>query len=276
MADGVPSGVGMTAIGVAYLRALESRRVDPWFEDPLAAAACEAAGWPLPEDGADLELPGAWGPMPRWISLRTRFLDEVVLDAVGGGVDQVVVLAAGLDARAFRLDLPAGTGWWELDLPEMVSFKESAARAAGLEPRCERRTLVADVLGGWPVALEGAGWSPERPTCWLVEGLLVYLERDDAELLVGRVGELSPPGSRLAIVSSSESRVRDRSGEAATDAIVGLWRSGVPDDVTTWLGGHGWTAHDVDPVELTARYGRPGWVDADTVGAPKLVDARRR
>jgi methyltransferase (TIGR00027 family) len=135
---------------------------------------------------------------------------------------------------------------------------------------------VADVLGDWPVDLEGAGWSPERPTCWLVEGLLVYLERDDAELLVGRIGELSPPGSRLAIVSSSESRVRDRSDEAETDAIVGLWRSGVPDDVTTWLAGHGWTAHDADPVELTTRYGRPGWVDADTVGAPKLVDARRR
>ncbi len=274
MADEVPTGVGMTAIGVAYLRALESRRDDPWFEDPLATAACAAAGWGAP-DGGDVELPGSWARMPQWISLRTRFLDEVVLDAVADGVEQVVVLAAGLDARAFRLDLPPTTRWWELDLPEMVAFKESAVDDAGLVPRCDRRVVVTDVLDDWPSLLVDDGWSPARPTCWLVEGLLVYLEQQDVESLVALLGRRSAPGSRLAVASSSAGRVQARREEGEVAAVVELWRSGVPDDVVGWLGGHGWDATEGDPVALASRWGRPGWVGEDATGAPTLVDARR-
>ncbi|HEY2427576.1 MAG TPA: SAM-dependent methyltransferase, partial [Acidimicrobiales bacterium] len=111
---GLPAGVGRTAIGVAALRAAESERSDRLFADPYAARFVAAAEW----------VPGATSPaLAVWVAIRTRFLDELVLDATSGKCRQVVLLGAGLDTRAFRLDWPAGVRVFEVDVPDVLDFK---------------------------------------------------------------------------------------------------------------------------------------------------------
>jgi methyltransferase (TIGR00027 family) len=125
-----PQGVGMTAVGVAYLRALETTRPDRLFADPLAGEFVKASGW-TPPDGtedhlADLsgDVRSFWGTIAQSAIVRTRFLDDFVIDACAAGVRQFVILGAGLDARAFRLDWPSGVRLFELDVDEVIAFKE--------------------------------------------------------------------------------------------------------------------------------------------------------
>ncbi|MEV4259539.1 SAM-dependent methyltransferase, partial [Spirillospora sp. NPDC049652] len=140
--DELAQGVGRTALGVARMRAAEHRRPDRLFTDPFAAAFA-AAGPPAP--------PGRDGPMRDLLILqvivRTRFYDDYLRAAADAGIRQVVLLAAGLDTRAFRLDWPAGTRLFEVDLPDVLAFK--AATLADAEPRCERAAVAADLREEW-------------------------------------------------------------------------------------------------------------------------------
>ncbi len=171
--------MSQTAVGVAAIRALESARVDRLFDDRLAAKFVAASGRPLAERrqaaAADGRAPQYWNAIQIWVVIRTRFLDDFLADACAEGCRQVVLLGAGLDARAFRLDLPAGVRFFELDLPGVLEFKQRVVDATGARPNGARSVVPCDLSEDWPTALAAAGYRPEVRSAWIAEGLLVYL-----------------------------------------------------------------------------------------------------
>ncbi|WP_246258381.1 class I SAM-dependent methyltransferase [Amycolatopsis anabasis] len=281
----VPDGVGLTAIGVAAMRAQESQRPDRLFDDPLAARFLEAAGWPLPPAElaeAERDVPPHWRLLLRSIPIRTRFLDEYVHAAVDAGCRQLVLLGAGLDTRAFRLAWPPGSRVFEVDLPPMLDFKREVLARAGAAPACERIPVPADLTADWPAALIRAGLDTAAATAWIAEGLLMYFSAEQNEQLLGRVAELSAPGSRLALTTLSQDRLDELNqrldqGEVPGAEVMRMWRSGAPADPVSWLAGHGWRAELFDPAERAATYGRPGLFDGlgREPGARALISAVR-
>ncbi|MFJ7250087.1 SAM-dependent methyltransferase [Kitasatospora sp. NPDC098652] len=246
------SPVSRTALPVVLVRAHESTRPEPLFTDPYAARFAEAAGLPaeLPERARREGLAAA---LAVHIVLRTRYYDDRLLAA---GTEQVVLLAAGLDARAYRLDWPGGTRLWELDLPPVLEFKEQVLDAADAVPSCRREVLPGDLLDpGWPRRLVAAGFDPQLPTAWLAEGLLVYLSAEQAAGLLTAVGSLSAPGSRLLM-----ERGRDVSRgpeDPALAHVTELWQGGLGPETDQWLNAHGWQARTTSLAEVGAAYGRP-------------------
>ncbi|WP_410675793.1 SAM-dependent methyltransferase [Amycolatopsis sp. cmx-4-68] len=266
MTESLPA-VSRTAVGVAALRAYESSRPDRLFDDPYAAAFAEAGRSLLPGTGRDSAQAGLGALVYPQIVVRTRFYDDYLLDA---GCAQVVLLAAGLDARAFRLAWPPRTRVFELDLPEVLAFKDDVLAAQGAAPACERVVVRADLREDWATALRAAGFDPAAPTAWLAEGLLIYLSYEDAERLLTTVGELSAPGSRLSFEhrlhtgpGSFVSRARAAEGG---EHVTGLWRGGLGTTAPEWLAAHGWQPSAVTRAELAARYGRPSEDDATADG----------
>jgi methyltransferase (TIGR00027 family) len=290
--DGEPVGVGRTAIGVAFVRAGESRRPDALFHDPYAWRFVDAQSWRPPEslpDAAD-ERRRFWMTVLEGTVIRTRFLDEYAEAAARAGCGQVVILGAGLDARAYRLDWPAGVRLFEVDTADVLGFKDRVL--AGEPARCTRVPVVADLRDDWPAALTAAGFRADEPTAWIAEGLLIYLTDAENDVLMARLGALSAPGSRLGLTLSGRKagdpvvpRTDDpadvtdqpRSGGdpgSPTVTVVGMWRSDGPADPATWLAGHGWDATVYLTGERAEAYGRP--MTAETHRPRHLVDAVRR
>jgi methyltransferase (TIGR00027 family) len=275
MPDDAPTGVGTTALGVAGARALESQREDRLFEDPLAGAFLAAAGWQRP-DPADLEAGrrGRLGAMAAWVVTRTRFLDDLLLDAAGDGVRQVVLLGAGLDSRAFRLPWPDGTRLFELDHPEMLAFKQRVVDEEGARPTAERITIPVDLREDWVGALRKAGFDDRAPSAWVVEGLLVYLDEEAVDRVMREITSLSAPGSRMGLTASSKGSI-DSWRETVGEEISALWISAMPTDPAAWLDGYGWTAHAYDSRDRMRAYGRPAPDRAEGETPTWLIDARR-
>ncbi len=267
--------VGVTGVGVAAIRAAESARGDRLFDDPFAARFVDAAAWPPP--GRDHTVrPG----LSAWIAVRTRFLDEVVLGACAQGCRQVVILGAGLDARAFRLPWPAGTRVWELDLAAVLDFKEDVVRSSGWTPTCRRAALRVDLTGSWGATLLEAGLRPDLPVTWLAEGLLVYLADDACNRMVRTAAELSMPGSRLGVTVASPERLAswrraNPERRARRKDYVALWRSTSPRDPVRWLASHGWRGRLYGPAERSSVYGREPTDVADEMLGAGLIDAIR-
>jgi methyltransferase (TIGR00027 family) len=132
------------------------------------------------------------------MAVRTRFYDRFFVDATRSGIRQAVILAAGLDARAYRLPWPQGTVLYEVDLPEVIEFKTSTLAALGAEPTVERRTVAVDLRDDWPAALQDAGFEPQSPSAWSAEGLVVYLPPEAQDALFGNITALSAPKSQVA------------------------------------------------------------------------------
>lgn len=193
----VTRSVGATALAVAAARAAEAERPDPLVVDPYARALVDAAGpgVPLPR-GAD-EGGVGWRALVDMMAIRTRVLDAALLAAASDGVRQVVVPAAGLDARSYRLAWPDGTTVYEIDQPEVLAHKQRVLGATA--PRARQVAVPCDLRDDWPDALRGSGFDPGRPTAWLVEGLLPYLPPEAEADLLARVDELSAPDSRVAL-----------------------------------------------------------------------------
>ncbi|MFJ5230838.1 SAM-dependent methyltransferase [Kitasatospora sp. NPDC088391] len=239
-----------TALAVARVRAYESARPDPLFIDPYALAFIAAAG-------AERPTGGPTGPFARRLVahgiLRTRYYDDRLLAA---GAEQVVLLAAGLDVRAHRLAWPDGTRLFELDLPPVLAFKERVLAEQDARARCARTVVPADLTDpAWPDRLVAAGFDPGRPTAWLAEGLLVYLEADRAAELLTTVGRLSAPGSRLLLEQG-----RDVTGTPVEEGLTGmtdLWRGGLGPGTGDWLDAHGWTTAFTALADLADSLGRP-------------------
>lgn len=197
------SSVGATATSVAASRALASRGPDPLIEDPYAATLVHAVGLPhfveVAEGRLDVDDPlFSARQMCEHIAVRTRFFDRLFIDACAAGIRQAVILASGLDTRAYRLDWPAGTVVFEIDQPAVIDFKTQVLTEAGATPAAERRTIGVDLRDDWPRALRDGGFDPGQPTAWIAEGLLIYLPPDAQDRLLDAVTGLSAPGSRLA------------------------------------------------------------------------------
>ena len=147
MDDGqVLPAVGVTAVGVTALRAAETRRPERLFADRFAAAFVRAAGR-IDHPPSDARSARRRTSLAAWVVVRTRFLDDLVLDACARGCRQVVILGAGFDAAAFRLAWPDKLRVFEVDLPEVLELKEQVVRAEGWTPSCERIAVPATFRG---------------------------------------------------------------------------------------------------------------------------------
>jgi methyltransferase (TIGR00027 family) len=184
--------LGLTSRWVAAARALESERPDRLFHDPWAR---RLAG---PEGFAVLtEMARATGTTDTaYLAIRTRFLDDFAEHAAST-LKQVVILAAGMDARAFRLAWPIDTRLFEVERASVLEVKESILRTCAAEPRCERHVLPIDLTEAWEHALVASGFRADTPALFLLEGLTPYLEREPLEALLARLSALAAPGSQL-------------------------------------------------------------------------------
>ncbi|GAA1957418.1 SAM-dependent methyltransferase [Amycolatopsis minnesotensis] len=254
-----PGGVGWTALGVAAARALESARADRLFDDPYAASF---VGDPAAFRDADGQSRAVFDRLGDYLALRTRFFDTWLRDVCAAGCRQVVLVASGLDTRAFRLSWPPGTRLFEMDTVEVLAYKDSLLAAP---PACERSAIGVDLRTDWSPELTRRGFRPDEPTAWLVEGLLVYLTEAENDLLLSRIGALSAPGSALAVEYVTRTRlVTDevRDALAATEdgfvhRLSTLWRNTASESPARWLDAHGWHATGHRLEDLAASCARP-------------------
>ncbi|MEU8543965.1 class I SAM-dependent methyltransferase [Streptomyces sp. NPDC048717] len=268
-AEGVDGGVGLTALLVAAARAIETHRHDSLARDVHAEhfvrAAPACADWPVrieqvPE-GDDDPL---WGRFARYFGLRTRVLDDFVLGSVHGGVRQVVLLGAGLDTRAFRLDLPSDCVVFEVDRAGVLAFKQRVLTDLAAAPRTRRVPVPVDLRGDWATALTSIGFDPAVPSVWLAEGLLFYLPSPAETYLVDTVDRLTTGGSALAFEAKLEKDLlayRDSSIYVATrDRIgidlLGLFDLGPRPDSAGHLTAKGWSTVMRTPFDFARRHGR--------------------
>ncbi|ORB66835.1 SAM-dependent methyltransferase [Mycolicibacterium tusciae] len=266
------SSVGTTATMVAAARAVASRDADPLFDDPYAAALVRAVGLDfftkladgeveLPDDGE----PGGPAFLATSIAVRTRFFDDFFAEAGAAGIRQAVILASGLDSRAYRLSWSDGTVVYEIDQPQVIEFKSATMESIGATPAAEQRTVGIDLREDWPKALRASGFDPHQPTAWSAEGLLVYLPPDAQDRLFDDITALSARGSRLATeyhpdaaasIGARLKDMKDRWGDAPDMDITKLFYDGERNGVVEYLGEHGWNVSARRRPEVFAGYGR--------------------
>jgi methyltransferase (TIGR00027 family) len=267
------SSVGTTATMVAAARAIGSREDDPLFDDPYAAPLVRAVGldfFTRLVDG-EVELPETADPagpafIATSIAVRTRFFDDFFTAAGQAGIRQAVILASGLDARAYRLPWPDGTVVYEIDQPKVIDFKTTTLASIGATPSAERRTVGIDLREDWPKALRDSGFDPSQRTAWSAEGLLVYLPPDAQDRLFDDITALSAPGSRLATeyhpdaAASIGARTRELSSQWNQPGfdfdISKLFYEGERSHVVDYLADHGWQVSARQRPEVFADYGR--------------------
>lgn len=201
------SSVGATATMVAAARAIATKALPHLINDPFAEPLVRAVGMDFFIKFLDGEidindLPDSSAvrmeTLVAGMAVRTKFFDEFFLDAAHNSVQQAVILAAGLDSRAYRLDWPDGTVVYELDQPDVIRFKTQTLTDIGAQPTATHHTVPIDLRDDWPAALRAAGFDSSKPTAWSAEGLLIYLPSDAQDKLFDTITELSAPGSRLA------------------------------------------------------------------------------
>jgi methyltransferase (TIGR00027 family) len=274
--EGTPEGVGETAIGAAMMRARESARVGGLFQDPYAAAFVAAAP-PVFEKGPsthdDPTLAALEAAFEEAVVVRTRFYDDFVRAASADRCHQIVVLGAGLDTRAFRLEWPASTRLFELDLPDVLAFKQRVLSKERAESRCTRITVEVDLEEDWSTDVIAAGFESSACTAWIAEGLLPYLSDHDAERLLVAVSELSSTGSRLALDHAADDSLLSQARAIPTmDEITAMWKNGLRETAAGWLRQHTWQVETLDEQALAAKYGRqsPSGSDAGFLTATRL------
>lgn len=266
------SSVGATATMVAAARALASREPDPLLDDRFAEPLVRAVGHPFFTRMLDGQIPLDNDDAPMTVqqrreqmTVRTRFFDDFFRAATAAGTRQAVILAAGLDARAYRLSWPAGTVVFEVDQPEVISFKTDTLAQIGAEPTAERRTVAIDLRDDWPAALRDSGFDTTSPTAWIAEGLLPYLPPETQDRLLDNITALSAPGSRLATENITDMSVFT---DERARALRSNWRQhGLDIDVAelVWLGERrpaaehlaatGWNATHHPTEQIYADYG---------------------
>lgn len=196
------TSVGATATMVAAQRAISTEQ--KLIDDPYAAPLVRAVGIDAYVRLVNGEIPvggdSGFDPqrMAEGMACRTRFYDDFFLDAARSGVGQAVILASGLDARAYRLPWQNGTVVYEVDMPEVIEFKTSTLRDLGAEPTAQRRTVAVDLRDDWAAALQASGFDSQAPAAWSAEGLLLYLPDEAQDALFDKITALSAPGSQLA------------------------------------------------------------------------------
>jgi methyltransferase (TIGR00027 family) len=249
------SSVGATATMVAAQRVLSNR--EGLIDDPFAEPLVRAVGLDFFVRALDGEIDlGDVDPRfnmqraAQGMAVRTRWFDTLFTDAAAAGVRQAVILAAGLDARAYRMPWPDGMVVYEVDQPEVIDFKTKTLTDLGAKPRADRRTVAIDLRNDWPKALRDNGFDSTSPTAWIAEGLLIYLPSEAQDLLFDRINELSAPGSRVAtehipdvsmFADERSQQISERLKEYGHDIEMGdLIYHGERSDVIEYLTGHGW------------------------------------
>ena len=267
------SSVGATATMVAAARALASAEPDPLIDDPYAARLVRTVGMEFFTKLVDGELPLdgelALGAelMITIMAVRTKFFDDFFLDAGRAGIRQAVILASGLDSRAYRLPWPNPTVVYEIDQPEVIGAKSAAMTHLGASPTADRRTVAVDLREDWPAALRAAGFDPAVPSAWSAEGLLAYLPPDAQDRLFDHITALSAPGSRLATeyhLPDMAADLRERGQELSAQwrahgldlNLTNLWYDGERNSVVDYLTDGGWSVTARRRTELFTEYGR--------------------
>ena len=289
------SSVGATATMVAAARAMASKAEQPLINDPYAEPLVRAVGLDLftrlatgELNPADLEDDGDGAPgvqrMTDNMAVRTKFFDEFFLDATNVGIRQAVILASGLDARAYRLPWPDGTTVYEIDQQQVIEFKSRTLAELGAQPTAIRRAVAIDLRDDWPAALKAAGFDPEQPSAWSAEGLLGYLPPDAQDRLLDTITELSAPGSRIATESGPtrdkdhEQRIKDRmrtvsqrwSKHGLNLDMTQLVYFGERNEASPYLANHGWEMGGSTIRELFAANGLAPIVEDDLPFADRL------
>jgi methyltransferase (TIGR00027 family) len=281
------SSVGATATMVAAGRAMASKDPRGLISDPYAEPLVRAVGLDLftkMMDG-ELDLSAVEGVSPTRLqaitdgmAVRTKYFDDYFLDATQAGVRQSVILASGLDARAYRLPWPAGTVVYEIDQPQVIEFKTTTLAGLGAEPTATRRAVAIDLRQDWPAALTAAGLYTTAPTAWLAEGLLIYLPPEAQDRLFDNITALSAPGSTVATEfvpgiidfdSDKTSQMANTFRDHGVDIDMGsLVYTGQRNHVVDYLKGNGWDAEGVTRAELFRRNGidAPAVEDDDPLG----------
>lgn len=279
----ITESVGATALGVALGRATETASERPLFVDPYAqwfVDAATARGWQSPFDPQvlvegdpevaeriRLRVQSIFG----YAAVRTRHLDDFFIAAGAAGIRQVVILAAGLDARAWRLPWVSDTVVFELDQPRVLEFKAETLRAHGAQSAARDVAVPIDLRQDWPAALQENGFDRSQPTAWLAEGLLPYLPAAAQDLLFDRIQQLSAVDSRIAVEAFSPDffdadnqrqrredmeKLRAAAGatEDAASDVTELFFNEPREDVADWLRTHGWDVRTDTSAALMARY----------------------
>jgi methyltransferase (TIGR00027 family) len=298
----IATSVGSTAVMVAAARAAETDRVNALIQDPYAKVLVAGAGtgvWEYMADddfvakvaGTDAEVAAIFEHMGSYQAVRTHFFDSFFADAVAAGIRQIVILASGLDSRAYRLPWPAGTTVFEIDQPKVLEYKAATLADNGVTPSARRHEVPIDLRLDWPKALRDAGFDGTMPTAWLAEGLLMYLPSDAQDRLFEQITELSAEGSRVAAetvgvhAEDRREQMRERFERIATQFgleeafdIQGLMYED-PDraDVAEWLEAHGWRSAAVTSQDEMRRLGRlVELADTDDDSFATFVTAQKR
>ncbi|HUO40606.1 MAG TPA: SAM-dependent methyltransferase [Mycobacterium sp.] len=266
---------------VAAARAAETARPDALITDPYAAVLVSGAGTDVAELMLDESMPdklrdidteaaALFEHMRSYQAVRTHFFDRFFADATAGGIRQIVILASGLDSRAYRLPWPDGTIVYEIDQPKVLEYKTAALARHRAEPTATRREVAVDLRQDWPTALRDRGFDPAQPTAWLAEGLLMYLPADAQDRLFERLTALSAPGSRVAVetvggqsaarrneMHDRFQRVSEQLGILQTVDVADLtYDDPNRADVADWLNSHGWRATAEPSQDVQRRLGR--------------------
>jgi methyltransferase (TIGR00027 family) len=262
----IVSSVGYTALLVAGWRALHAVSPQPLVRDEyakvfIAASQDSYLAGVLANPGTSEDETA----FPRLYGVQTRFFDDFFASAGDAGIRQAVIVAAGLDSRAYRLEWPDGTMVFEIDLPRVLEFKAHVLGEQGATPKARRTEVAADLRTDWSRRLEEAGFDTETPSAWSVEGVLPYLTDEAQNALFTRISGLSAPESRIAIGALGSRLDREQLGALEMEH-PGVNTSGVVDfsaltyelktDPAEWLAAHGWTVEPVrNTLDLQAGYG---------------------
>ncbi|OMB94314.1 SAM-dependent methyltransferase [Mycobacterium sp. NS-7484] len=292
------SSVGATATMVAAARAMATNADDPVIDDPFAAPLVRAVGMEFftklvdenfTTEGLDEEAATGLIRFANGMAARTRFFDDFFLAAGRSGIRQAVILAAGLDSRAYRLPWPDGTVVYEIDQPEVTKFKTETMAELGAVPTTDRRTVAVDLRFDWPTALAEAGFDPSAPTAWIAEGLLGYLPADAQDRLLDQITALSAPGSRLGVEGVPATETNDEETiRARMQEFTDRWRAhgldidlneliflGDRADVLTYLQGHAWNATGISSNDLLIRTGLPPVEDEAHAASVLYISAEK-
>ncbi|HEY7185559.1 MAG TPA: SAM-dependent methyltransferase [Vicinamibacterales bacterium] len=255
------TGVGLTSRWVAANRALETEQAQPLYRDPFARDLAAEAGFDVLYGMRAASGMGSFaGPDP-YLTIRTKFFDDYLLAAVrDGGIDQVVILAAGMDARALRLDWPSGTRLFEIDRDDVFAHKEEVLSRLDARATSDRRVVRQDLAEAWTPALIAAGFDPSRKAAFLAEGLLYYLDESAVTSLFNALGSVAATGSWIGVdVMSPEVFTTPFMGTylKKLEELGCPWKFAMPDP-ETYMAKRGWNATYVFPGEPEANYGR--WV----------------
>lgn len=290
------SSVGLTATMVAAARAAACRDANgagaiasDHFAEPLVEAVgvdffSRVASGELNTAGLDDDTADGIRHFANAMAVRTRFFDDYFTDATRAGIRQAVILASGLDSRAYRLPWPAGTTVFEVDQPRVIEFKTATLAGLGAQPTADRRPVAVDLRDDWPAALREAGFDPAQPTAWSAEGLLGYLPAQAQDRLLDQVTAHSAPGSRFVTeglldvndLNREELRRRMRRQNERWNRhgfdldMAALMYFDGRTDAGTYLGALGWRIAGVSNTDLFARHGLPP-VDGDDAPFGEVV-----